>query len=297
MKTKIFLFIIGALLPLTTQAQFVDDMEYDSGEPLEAWWVDNGPDGIDIISSFACNGTRSGYIGGGATDQVLDLGGRTVGEWGISFCMYIPPSKGGYFTLLGDLNVGNGEFLIGNFYFNSGGANPGVGQIENSTIGLFEFDYPEGAWFQVILNFDLTGGMAAATWDFFVYEDQVLPPGTPFTAWNGDVPSQLGGFDFFSIDGNNQNYFDSFRFEANPILAVAETTSKSFYIYPNPTSDVVRIASEETIIDLRLFSFQGTLLFEQEFNETIDLAGYASGVYFLEIKGEFGSSFQKIIKK
>jgi len=142
------------------------------------------------------------------TDAVLDLGNKIFGQWGLEFWMYIPAGKTAYYNLQGTVPIGSGEWIVGNIFFNQDGANPGGGSIDDSALGAVEFTYPEGQWFPVVMNFDISLGIAAATWQFNINGNDVLPAGTPFTNSNGDTASSLGGIDFFSIDTNNELYID-----------------------------------------------------------------------------------------
>jgi hypothetical protein len=160
-------------------------------------------------SAQARSGNLSGLIpGDGTTDAVLDLGNKILGQWGLEFWMYIPAGKTAYYSLQGTVPIGSGEWVVGNIFFNQGGANPGGGSIDDSALGAVEFTYPEGQWFPVVMNFDLNLGMAAATWQFNINGNDVLPAGTPFTSADGTTATSVGGIDFFSIDTNNELYID-----------------------------------------------------------------------------------------
>jgi hypothetical protein len=162
-------------------------------------------------SAQARSGNLSGLIpGDGTTDAVLDLGNKIFGQWGLEFWMYIPAGKTAYYSLQGSVPIGSGEWIVGNIFFNQDGANPGGGSIDDSALGAVEFTYPEGQWFPVVMNFDISQGIAAATWQFNINGNDVLPAGTPFTNSNGDTATSVGGIDFFSIDTNNELYIDDF---------------------------------------------------------------------------------------
>ena len=75
---------------------------------------------------------------------------------------------------------------------------PGGGSIDDSAIGAVDFTYPEGQWFPVVMNFDISQGIAA-TWQFNINGVDVLPAGTPFTNADGTTPTSLGGINFYSI--------------------------------------------------------------------------------------------------
>ena len=215
-KTTLFSLLFGFMM-LGLNAQFVDDMEYEQGEALGPWWICPSPptgDCIIIVDDFAQSGTRSGYIDPSSVqDQQLDLGNKTSGTWGLEFYMYITSGSTGYFTLLDDVPYQSGtNFILGNIYFNEAGAAPGVGEMDIPTVGTVTWDYPEDAWFQVILNVDLTNGMAQASFEFYIDGVEVVPAGTPLMLSSGGVPTSYGGMDFFSIDANNNVWVDDFQY-------------------------------------------------------------------------------------
>ncbi len=74
-------------------------------------------------------------VGGDGVDPVLDLGNKIFGQWGLEFWMYIPTDKEAYMNIQGQTPIGSGEWVIGNWFFNQDGANPGVGNISDSALG------------------------------------------------------------------------------------------------------------------------------------------------------------------
>ncbi|MDC6468285.1 MopE-related protein, partial [Flavobacteriaceae bacterium] len=188
---------------------------YTDGAPIfENWWTDWGCGGgpgcaLMASSAQARSGNLSGLIpGDGSTDAVLDLGNKILGQWGLEFWMYIPAGKTAYYNLQGTVPIGSGEWIVGNIFFNQDGANPGGGSIDDSALGVVEFTYPEGQWFPVVMNFDISQGIGLATWQFNINGNDVLPAGTPFTSADGTTATSVGGIDFFSIDTNIELYID-----------------------------------------------------------------------------------------
>jgi hypothetical protein len=122
--------------------------------------------------------------------------------------MLVPNDKEAYFNLQGTVPIGGGEWAVGNIFFNQDLSTPGEGQIDDTALGAVDFDYPQGEWFRVIMNWDISAGIAAATWQFNVAGVDVLPAGTPYTSADGTSPTSVGGIDFFSISSNNELYID-----------------------------------------------------------------------------------------
>ena len=157
----------------------------------------------------ARSGTKSGYIpDDGTTDAVLDLGNKIFGEWGLEFWLLIPDNKEGYFNLQGTVPIGSGEWAVGNIFFNQDLLTPGEGSVDDSALGLVTFTYPQGEWFRVIMNWDISAGISAATWQFNVAGVDVLPAGTAYTNSAGTSPTSVGGINFYSISTNNELYID-----------------------------------------------------------------------------------------
>ena len=76
-------------------------------------------------------------------------------------------------------------------------------------------------------------------------------------------------------------------------VGIKKIESNHFTIYPNPTSGIVYIKTPvESIFEVKLFSTDGRLL-QQLRSTEIDLSGYATGIYFLQIEHEM----LKVVKK
>lgn len=212
---------------ISMNAQFSDDMEsYTVGQPIDVahWtnWACGGGPGCALMASSAQahEGNKSGLIpGDSSTDVVLDLGNKIFGEWGLSFWMYVPSGNSAYFNLQGTVPIGDGDWLVGNIFFNEDNANPGAGYIDNSAIGDVFFNFPHDQWFRVIMNWDISSGLSAATWHFNVAGNDVIPPGTDFTDEGGSIPNSLGGINFFSINNDYMFYLDSLDY-ANGFIGV-----------------------------------------------------------------------------
>lgn len=74
----------------------------------------------------------------------------------------------------------------------------------------------------------------------------------------------------------------------------------SLSVYPNPTSSVLNITSDNTIESIELYDIQGRIL-EKSFQNSIavilDISNRQSGVYFLKITSAKGSKVEKVVKK
>ncbi len=291
--------LLAVLLFSTFQiyAQFTDDMEYPNGPPLGPWWEIP----IPIAGPGAGHtGDYSGYIdGNGTTDALLDLGNKTTGEWGLAFYMRVSSGKVAYWNLQGVVPATTGEWIVGNVFFNQDGLSPGVGTMDDTALGAVNFNYPENEWFRVVINVDITNGISLATWQFGVNGVEVIPSGTAFTNLAGDIPTSLGGVDFFSISADSEVNFDDFEYVngvLDLLLGVEENELLKFSISPNPVVEKLNIASQSNILSSRIFSMQGSSVYNGASNSSIDVSQLASGIYFIQVETIHGKSVQKFVK-
>lgn len=74
----------------------------------------------------------------------------------------------------------------------------------------------------------------------------------------------------------------------------------SLSVYPNPTSSILNISSDNTIESIELYDIQGRIL-EKSFQNSnaviLDISNRQSGVYFLKITSDKGSKVEKVVKK
>ena len=80
--------------------------------------------------------------------------------------------------------------------------------------------------------------------------------------------------------------------------STTETKTSKIRIYPNPTNDILHIASDYNLsINIRVLSTQGVVLREQNNGKSIDFSHFSDGVYILKIDINEKSEFvQKVIK-
>ena len=109
------------------------------------------------------------------------------------------------------------------------------------------------------------------------------------------------------IDLYQNNMQSSFYYNAHKVTAsykkVTETTSTEYLvltpisIYPNPTSGLLNITSEEhNIRMISIFDLSGVRMFETK-NTTFDISHFSAGVYVVQIVTEKGIVTKKIVKK
>jgi hypothetical protein len=83
-------------------------------------------------------------------------------------------------------------------------------------------------------------------------------------------------------------------------LNVYEVSSNSLSIYPNPSTSIFNIASENTIQSFQVLDQLGKVVLNKEVNEKhiqVDLTGNSIGVYFVKIVSEGYHVTKKLVKE
>lgn len=108
-----------------------------------------------------------------------------------------------------------------------------------------------------------------------------------------------GDGDIDVISSNNKFPFTIWNNISDIPLTVEsqEEVTASIKIYPNPTSDIVRIESNEIITQAELYNLQGQIIKSEFSNNNIDMRNVATGLYILKLKTKEGSVTFKILKE
>lgn len=72
--------------------------------------------------------------------------------------------------------------------------------------------------------------------------------------------------------------------------------NNAFILYPNPTSDVLKIDTNESIDALSIFNLQGQLVLECKSTKELNVQNLATGTYFLKISSGNLSQVKKFVK-
>lgn len=110
------------------------------------------------------------------------------------------------------------------------------------------------------------------------------------------------------VTNNAKIYFDyNFPIQTNDANTTFQVLSNSIPIkdfsislYPNPTSSLLNIKSENSIKSIELYDVQGRIIQVNKIGSketSVDVSNYNAGVYFVKITTDFGSCIEKIIKK
>lgn len=82
--------------------------------------------------------------------------------------------------------------------------------------------------------------------------------------------------------------------------SISNTEYKSLILHPNPSSDIVRIVSDESFQSVHVYDISGTLMYTSYSNSTsnIDVSSLAPGVYYCKLQSETGLLYShKIVKE
>lgn len=188
------------------QCNVGDKVAETLGDPWTTWNWNPGSAEDAIVSNTHCQSTRAMRIGHG-NDVVLRFGEKTTGVYHISFDMYIPDGKEGYFNLQ---HVFNETQRIGGIqaFFNS--EEHGTSVTGSYMIGPFEIPYDE--WF----NVDITVYVDDVLFNLKI-NDKLVSKDYFYTATSiSDHYTTLAGIDFWPCSSNedrNEFYVDNILFE------------------------------------------------------------------------------------
>lgn len=135
-----------------------------------------------------------------------------------------------------------------------------------------------------------TNGFANYNWDF---------NGLPLVSSGVDsviVVSQNGNYWVTITDGNGcMAISDVFQLQS---AGLDNLTNNEIRFYPNPTSGVFYIESDEKLQEMNIYDVTGKQIYnmkEQGFNGNIDLSAHSNGIYTLAVFTDKSSFVQKII--
>lgn len=105
------------------------------------------------------------------------------------------------------------------------------------------------------------------------------------------------GVTSFTVTSSNGFYgFDDLRVYNNSTLSTDDLVLDNIKIYPNPTTDVINIKTDDPITNAELYSLQGQKVNTSFSNNTVDVQNIASGIYFLKLRTSKGEVTKKVIK-
>ncbi|MEZ4778981.1 MAG: T9SS type A sorting domain-containing protein [Flavobacteriaceae bacterium] len=298
----LFIFVTGFI-----QGQFIDNMEsYTVGQPIhEGHWTDWCGGTCSVISTdlYSHSTTKSGLIpNDGTTDAILDLGNKIFGSWSLSFWMYVPSGKEAFWSIKGCVPI-CAEDWHQYFFLNYNLASPGEGTIENTSLGTVNFSFPHDTWFSIAFCVDISNGIENAQWQLYIAGNNVIPEGTPYVSETGEIPTSLGGINFFSISNNNEYFVDDFRYinaQEGCLLNISQYNRPKITLSPNPSESEVTISANTTLTQITIYDVFGKRvmykpIFSNQFS--VDVSSLMNGVYFITTQTENSLQTLKFIKK
>ncbi len=251
---------------------------WDPGEDqlVSNTYVQSGLNSMACISNNAADG--------GPGDLLLLLGDRTTGIYDLSWSMYIPSGKGGYFNVQHTEDVTTPSFALEVTF--AGGTLTATADNTDLT-GTYASD----EWIDILLNFDLDNAGAV----LFVNNEPVIT--WPFdTETDGTASdSQLGAIDFYSYgDGNDtgEYYIDDVSYVQQSAggIGLAENGNNVARVFPNPAQEVLFVAVREPLsqqASVQLVSVTGQVLMAPTLISSrtlrFQVEDLAPGIYFVRI--------------
>ncbi|MFZ1332130.1 MAG: T9SS type A sorting domain-containing protein [Flavobacteriales bacterium] len=311
---RTLLFALSATLLLATNAQTViysDDFEsFTAGDMVAAtdpvnWAIWPGGGDQVITTAFANSGANSiaciaATAAGGPGDLLLRLGDKTTGSYTLSWNMYVPAGKGGYFNIQHIEIPAAGSFAA-EVIFVDGGTISGMAAGDSIT-GTF----PQDTWFSVGMLFDLTAMTAVITVDGNVLSSFAFNTLTDGMAG----PNQLGSIDFYSYGGGapalGEFYIDDVLYVdlATDISVGENSASNTISIYPVPTHNLLSITNGNAngAASWQLVDLNGRLVMNAVqtiaagTTDQVDISGLASGIYMMEIQSSNTRERHRIVR-
>ena len=121
-----------------------------------------------------------------------------------------------------------------------------------------------------------------------------------------DKNNESNSYMFFNVGSswNNSSFPGSWMIRPvlsrNQIISSVAEIKTSFKIYPNPSSEIIIIESQNDRSQISIFNMQGVLVKQQMTSDVItkvNVSDLSSSVYFVEVANENGKQYQKIIVK
>ena len=243
-------------------------------------------------------------------DEVHPIGDLTYGKYSISFRVYIPTDKIGYFNTLSSFTGGVYEWAM-ECFFNAGGQ----GSLNAGGTEAASFSFAYDTWNLTELIVDIDNDAAEFKFN-----------GTSIYSWpwsSGAAGSggqlQLAGTDFFGSTAQDQMYIDDYTFTDLLVVSVEDSieindvdASLIYNLeqnYPNPFNPNTLIkysVAEGGFVNVSIFNILGekvaTLVNNNlqtgNYEINFDASSLSSGVYFYSIEsGDFKAVRKMIVMK
>ena len=94
-------------------------------------------------------------------------------------------------------------------------------------------------------------------------------------------------------------YVDNIYFWKGQPVGIEELAVTELRVYPNPTTDVWKVKSDQRIDVVEVLDIQGKVVYSAAVNAknaTIDAAGFENGIYFMRLTSANETKSMKLIK-
>lgn len=225
------------------------------------WSTWSGPSGTGedpfVSNAHALSGANSVVIVQN-NDLVKTFGSLTTGKWKISFQIYIPSGKAGYFNTLAGFTPNPFNWGM-ECYFDLGGG----GRLFGGSSTPATFSWTADTWQPVEVIVDLTNDLAQFHFNGLMVHSWTWTAG----ASGGGSPLRLDANDFFGATANDEMYVDDYAIEdITGIVGIGNNGSPvvdEFALhqnYPNPFNPSTTIAytlKENANVTLKIYNMLG----------------------------------------
>ncbi len=160
----------------------------------------------------------------------------------------------------------------------------------NKTTGAHKYIYSDGT---NTYTYDYTGGNV--TIGGTAYPAVVVPN---LVAAECDIVSTTAAGNTVENIASVDNFI--VKFSNSTLLSTSEVSNiskASFFIYPNPTVDIINIKTDKKIKSFSIIDFSGRVMDAKNVDNKIDVSHLQSGTYILSVETSDGIVSEKFIKK
>jgi hypothetical protein len=193
-------------------------------------------------------------------DLVKTFGNLTTGKWKISFQIYIPSGKAGYFNTLAGFTPNPFNWGM-ECYFDLGGG----GRVLGGSATAVTFSWTPATWQPVEVVVDLTNDLAEFHFNGSMVHSWTWTAG----ASGGGSPLRLDANDFFGATANDEMYVDDYRIEEVIIVGIGNNgvqipdefaLQQNFPNPFNPTTAIAYTLKENSRVSLKIYNTLGQLV-------------------------------------
>ncbi|WP_207764251.1 T9SS type A sorting domain-containing protein [Hanstruepera neustonica] len=121
---------------------------------------------------------------------------------------------------------------------------------------------------------------------------------TTSTAYPSTVNLNWENVTSFTVSTDAASFgFDNLRIINDNSLSVNDYEINNIKLYPNPTTDYIKIQSNFDINSVEVYSLHGQKVLHVEKQKTINISLLPEGIYFLKVKTNKGEITKKVVKR